>query len=60
MADRVDSMRIGTQGYSGLYELSPVLIFGTNIPQVSKVWANQLRIQGLADGELTLLSGIHP
>ncbi len=43
-----------------LNELTPGLVFRTNIPRVSKVWVDQLRVQGLADGKLTLLSGIPP
>ncbi len=46
--------------YSGLNELSPGCVFGTNIPQVRMVWVNQPRVQGLVDNKLTLLCGIHP
>ncbi len=31
-----------------------------HIPRVSKVWVNQPKVQGLAEGKLTVLSGIHP
>ncbi len=45
--------------YVVLNELTPERVFGTNTHQISKVWANQPRVQGLADGQLILLSGIH-
>ncbi len=41
-------------------ELTPGLVFGANIPRVSKVWVDQLRVQGLADAKLILLSGTSP
>ncbi len=41
-----------------LNELTLRRVFGTDIPQVIKVWVNQQRVQGLAD-KLTMLSGIH-
>ncbi len=40
-----------------LNELTPGRIFGTNIPRVSRFWVNQPKVQGLADGKLTVLSG---
>ncbi len=43
-----------------LNELTPGRIFGTNIPQVSRFWVNQPKVQGLADSKLTVLSVIHP
>ncbi len=40
--------------------LTELTVFGTSILSVSKVWVNQPRVQGSADGKLTLLSGIPP
>jgi len=42
-----------------LDKLTSGRVFGTSIPRVSKVWFNQLRVQDMFDGKMTLLSGIH-